>query len=469
MAKLSGRLGRLKPIRPSQPKQPDPVWLRMGRGSLAVVGALLVCGLLLMFTQPEWTAALIWALGLSATGMFLGFLFGLPRPGAPVPPPPPPAQTPPGSSQETGATPATPATLPAMPQATWRAPDALLEIADWLTKIIVGLGLVNLKDAPELLERLATTISHSLAPAWLERLITRFEEARKPLTGVPVPVIPRDPASGATQTLMTIVEQKEVLSPLYSFAMGMIVFFIFVGLLVGYLTTRMYLQTALLRGDREARQEALALDPIGTSQALQYQESKRIASEIAGDHGLRGDSGPPAAHVVQQLADINARYQRVEIPDYRLRVAEKNTLMQRMFAVVMNNRVSPAWLLAQEGDGYLHTVATAILANPTVADTETFLERAFAAIQKHTQYRVVEAVQRLCDASSLTRPQLALVQQLLERYAASADVHLFARIEETRKCLAALEVRRAQAPRPVEGGRDDAGEKEQPEGTEDPP
>jgi hypothetical protein len=82
----------------------------------------------------------------------------------------------------------------------------LEEISDWLTKIIVGLGLYELK----------------LIPGWIDRLAAAF-------------------ASSLSQT-----------KPHQAFLGAAIVFFLICGFLLGYLVTRLYLQGALGRADLAA-------------------------------------------------------------------------------------------------------------------------------------------------------------------------------------------------------------------------
>ena len=142
------------------PPQVAPFWFDFGR--------LMGTGLLV-------------SLGFFAAGNLVGFLFGLPRSPRPTSPPVP-AATPSSSANATGSTPsrlsetedaavaaaknATPNLVPAsitggianssiIPSENTN----LEEISDWLTKIIVGVGLVELKQAPAGLKRLADFFS----------------------------------------------------------------------------------------------------------------------------------------------------------------------------------------------------------------------------------------------------------------------------------------------------------------------
>jgi len=89
----------------------------------------------------------------------------------------------------------------------------LEQISDWLTKIIVGLGLVQLQTVPEHLAKAATWMAQSFAPS---------------------------AASTAT-----------VPSDAISFAGAFIIFFSVLGFFSGYLSTRLFLALAFFRADLE--------------------------------------------------------------------------------------------------------------------------------------------------------------------------------------------------------------------------
>jgi hypothetical protein len=124
-------------------------------------------------------------------GFLLGFVFGLPRTSARHEAPPPAA---PGSQ----APPTTP-TSPVDPN------PNLEEISDWLTKIIVGVGLVELSKIPDKMKSLAEYLARGLRNC----------------------------------TTPSCVGGSEAL------AMGIIVFFSVGGFLVGYIWTRLYMPKAL--------------------------------------------------------------------------------------------------------------------------------------------------------------------------------------------------------------------------------
>jgi hypothetical protein len=156
--------------------------------------------------------ALMWAASCIISGASIGFLFGIPRVvqgatdekfakpknGTPVEEPGPSA-----NSLSDG---------PQHRALSYRQEvnSNLIEISDWLTKIIVGLGLVNLRQIPDLLDKGAVTLARGLA---------------KECTGL----MPCDQ---------------------YAFATALIVGFSALGFFMGYLYTRLFLAGAFSRADR---------------------------------------------------------------------------------------------------------------------------------------------------------------------------------------------------------------------------
>jgi len=88
-----------------------------------------------------------------AVGSFFGFLFGIPRSAQPQ------------TSEEK----ALQGTLEANTHLAYRGNTNLEQISDWLTKIIVGIGLVELRRAPALIQRLADFVGSDFESAGVAR------------------------------------------------------------------------------------------------------------------------------------------------------------------------------------------------------------------------------------------------------------------------------------------------------------
>jgi hypothetical protein len=145
--------------------------------------ALSLAGLLFHTRSPSISTALLWALACFASGAAAGFLFGIPK-----------------ILQSTDSASAKQDDESAYNQ---QVNTNLVEISDWLTKIIVGLGLINLVKIPSFVGRVSNTLASSMG----------------------------DP--------------KEHLA----FAEALIICFFVVGFLFGYLSTRLFLAGAFYRAD----------------------------------------------------------------------------------------------------------------------------------------------------------------------------------------------------------------------------
>ena len=147
-----------------------------------VAGLLLMANcagfLAIMISLDRWGAAFLWAMMCIASGALLGFLFAVPRVNPDVKP------------------------------SSHLLPNANIEeISDWLTKMLVGVGLVNLKQIAGFIDRRSHDLAISLATNAAQ---------------------PDDP-----------------------FALSLIVYFLVVGLIQGYLLTRLFLHRRFLAALRQ--------------------------------------------------------------------------------------------------------------------------------------------------------------------------------------------------------------------------
>lgn len=169
------------------PPERDPDALKVGRAMLfATVLGMIVA---IFWSPPFWAENLMWAAAMSSLGWLLGFIFGIPRSIA---------------KREISAVSGVPQGTDAS-QGDGRRPKAmdgvntnLEEISDWLTKIIVGVSLVEITKVLDALRSTAEIVAQG--------------------TG----------------------GHNEV-----SFAYALIIYFSVAGFLGSYLLTRLYLQKAL--------------------------------------------------------------------------------------------------------------------------------------------------------------------------------------------------------------------------------
>ena len=192
--------------------------------------------------------ALLWSLGFCVSGMLLGFLFGIPRTlpsgtvNAALPDERPngksrPTDEPPATGTEAapGNTGNTSNTLFLGTPTPMEINSNLVEVSDWLTKIIVGVGLIELKSLPGSARSMAAFIAPSLA------------------TGTP--------------TAMAVVG-------------GIMLFFSVHGFLIGYLLTRIYLSIIIKRADSLVKNESVRLE---SGKEIEVTELSRLQQKSLDD------------------------------------------------------------------------------------------------------------------------------------------------------------------------------------------
>jgi len=212
----------------------SPNAMRVERDYFVVFYLLLVAitaGLVIL-TLPYWSIGewnkvatpFLGALACLASGWIAGFLFGIPKtndpkmnapPGAVMPSSPTPTAptTPGGSTADENKPAGRPAPASDTPRNNNnhqrpRVNDNLEQISDWLTKIVVGLGLVELRNIPDYLDKMAVAFVDDLG--W--------------------------PCNR-------------------SYAVAFIVYFAIVGFIHGVLTTRLFLSLAIARADWEVNEK----------------------------------------------------------------------------------------------------------------------------------------------------------------------------------------------------------------------
>jgi hypothetical protein len=186
-------------------------------------------------SSVPFTTACMWAAGCLISGTVVGFLFGIPR-----------VIQEPGAKKGSSPADAVSASDPPLSQPdSSELPDPyrqevnsnLVDISDWLTKIIIGLGLVNLRQIPALIDRAAQILARGLAGL------------RECATAAPC---------------------NE-----YAFAVAIIVTFSVLGFLMGYLYTRLFLAAAFSRADRG--------DPSAKASRALLKKTEQIVREESTD------------------------------------------------------------------------------------------------------------------------------------------------------------------------------------------
>lgn len=294
----------------------------------------------------------IWALGVGMLSATLGFLFGIPKvlqtPRAPAVP----AVDATGARSDERATTET--------GYVQRVNTNLEDISDWLTKIIVGVGLVELKKLPPFINGVADRIQGVAGPAG------------------------------------------------HSVGLALLAFFASTGFLFGYLLTRLYLQGALARADQGSSENLSEL----------YEKSNQIRLQLK---DANAPQSPPSheTNSIQSLEALAKEYLAVNDPDPVRRLAIKNELAKQLHTTALQNGVSRDALANETNEAMILTLASLVLASPVVEDMPRLLKAGAHATRLHVQYRVVMALAELYRQNlaqpAFREPANALLRLYLER------------------------------------------------------
>ena len=221
--------------------------------SILLAGLLAVLGGALFPPYYQAVPALLWSLGFCVSGMLLGFLFGIPRtvPSGTVDVPAA-TEVPPNASN----------TLFTGTPSPMEINSNLVEVSDWLTKIIIGVGLIELKSLPGTAHGVADFIAPSLH--------------------IDLP------------TAQAIIG-------------GVMLFFSVHGFLIGYLLTRIYLSIIIKRADSLVKNDSVRLDSgkeieVSELSRLQQKSLEDLQEAVTGLLLARTpDDGPPAVAALTGL------------------------------------------------------------------------------------------------------------------------------------------------------------------------
>ena len=223
------------------------------------------------FDAKSATAAM-WAFACLCAGGFVGFLFGIPRLA-------PPSERESAAAARAATRSSSESAAGALRGGGWQSNSNLVEISDWLTKIIVGLGLIHLKDVPAAVQRLATHVASSFG----DTAAANFE----------------------------------------AFLMALLIAFTLLGFVTGYLYTRIFLQGALRRAEdamlRAEQQQAV---------------SDRLDREIA-EAGSEAQTSllAPGATVEAALPSSSELQQAERVQKRLATPASRDTIVDKMLAL----------------------------------------------------------------------------------------------------------------------------------------
>lgn len=352
------------------------------------VTVILHCG----FNRNAATSFL-WALACTTVGAAFGFLFGIPKI----------LQGNQPAADETVAT----ASVAYRQQVNTN----LTEISDWLTKIIVGLGLINLGRIPEKLGAVAQTLAESID-------------------------------GGSPQSHK-------------AFAYGLIVCFPILGFLAAYLYTRLFLQGAFSRADQEAAQQqrqnetdarvATLETRLDTQEGLVIETTTAPPAPMgAGVNGEEEISIDPEDSSLQVpvmvgLRKIADEYLNVTARDYHTRLRMKNELGKKLFNYVLRNGISKDDLVREfessGNEGIALALAHYVLASPGLGDISRLQAVGYGVRRWHVQYRIVQAIGQVFEKHCVVLQDSDIALRLLLQYEQAGDAALKKLIQGTRSIV----------------------------------
>lgn len=348
---------------------------------VVAIGLLLIVGR--SYLTGDFATYAMWAMACSVGGAAIGFLFGIPK-----------------ILQSDSLRDGNGATAPSYRQ---QINTNLTEISDWLTKIIVGLSLINLKRIPEYVDGAAGLLVSSVGSA---------------------------NQAGAR-----------------GFATAVISSFAVIGFLFGYLSTRMFLAGAFSRADQRAMRVAETESQVA-AQGLEIGLLKRklfpgpeLEGAVKGEHLLPVAEAPDQEDSLRQLGAMAARYLAIprELP-YGTKVAMKDAAANEMADFILQNRI-PRDIVAEVADrehneGLAIALATVANSFPERGDVQRLLRVGAWVLRLHVQYRIATAFGTLSRNGFLGDDDRRSVTALLTGYRENADPPLKRAIDSTLAAIA---------------------------------
>jgi hypothetical protein len=342
-------------------------------------------------TLGGFAVGLAWALASLAAGATVGLLFGIPKivqSGVVV-----------GKKQNKNAGPGSSDTDADEEVASGYAQQVntnLTDISDWLTKIIVGLGLTNLQNIPSYLMRIAAHISNEI-----------------------------DPKPHAAE----------------AFAVALIVGFTIVGFLFGYLSTRLFLAAAFSEADqawaRVFRKQQAKIDETSVAVVALSTRTDVLAQAAAPSESVvEGAANTTAVQKLRELADA---YLEIGHPEWGTRVRLKDKAADEMGDFILKSGLSHDSIVAEitraRNEGLVLALATAINLRPEAGDADRLLKVALPLERLHVKYRFVLAISELARRQLLSSVQRRDFISIIDAYRTDADGSLAKLLQTTRTQL----------------------------------
>lgn len=279
----------------------------------------------------------------------------------------------------------------------------LTEISDWLTKIIVGLGLVKLTKLPPYLTSMAVAFSNG------------------------------------------ILEKDK--SAAMAVAYGTITFFFVLGFLFGYLFTRLFLSKAFSIADQESIQQLKGQFEIQIANI----ESKQgflthslASSSQAADPGVKFQTHQiPIDQALMNLKRMAGEYMGINIADWAERTRAKDAKANEMGNYALQHGVDSNTLFeyikgqVPVDEGLVLALATLINIDPHQYDFNKLIKVGENLTRMHVRFRVLLAIVTLQKRGYIGGESRQQAINLVKTYRLQADPSLNRQIDYTLSFLTA--------------------------------
>ncbi len=341
---------------------------------------------MLYLCYPPLGTVMMHAVAWFSLGTLMGLIFSVPkssgqRPPPPVPPTPPAA----GASHE-----AVVAQNAQKRRSQYETNNNLVEVSDWLTKIIVGLGLIHLKDAPSVIKRVVAPLKCCLGDCYL------------------------------------------------AFGTALLLGFSALGFLFGYVFTRLFLVRAFSDADPSE-------DVAEGDQRLQERMHDTKAAIDKASPGLTVmDAGGAASDWEAPFLKLAEEYCQDQFASIFQRVSHKDKKADEMAALLAAAKAPKARVVellkqneagAKRSDGIIAGFASYCLMRAEAEDLEVLLSVALAARRLHTRYRLIMAMRELLQRDFGSRDQFQQVRVVIKGWLADADDDLTSAIVTLEKLI----------------------------------
>lgn len=325
-----------------------------------------------MFNGLKFGGVVLWALAAFSAGAGLGFLFGIPKV---LQQERPPAQSQVPAAGASGSAPSGGSGTSQSLAYRQRVNTNLEEISDWLTKIIVGVSLIQLNSGPDYLRRIGDLIGASIIDS----------------------------------------------TPHRGFGVSLVLFYTTAGFLYGYLATRLYIQGALARAERGIEQDSQRAEQELRTQLGRTDQQTEEALEKTAAAPAGMDREAPTGEIDDHLRALANEYLNVRISDYGERVRDKNRRAAEMGAYVIKRGIDRNKLAEETNEGLLLALAAAVQGAAELADTNRLIRAAHRVSRLHVQYRFLLAFARLLDLGYVSDEQRAAIRTILDLFETRAD------------------------------------------------